>query len=52
MARIIQEKIESLELLFIKLAPEELEKLKNYCEPITAEIKKDFKNYLSINIFN
>ena len=52
MARIIQEKIESLELLFIKLAPEELEKLKNYCEPIMAEIKKDFKNYLSINIFN
>ena len=45
--RQIQEKIESIELEFNKLEPEELEKIKKFCEPIIIEINTIIDTYLN-----
>ena len=50
--RSIQEQIESNELKFKNLEPEELEKFKQLCAPKIEEIKNTFNSYLNISLFN
>ena len=50
--RIIQEKIEAIELAFVNLNPEELEQIKKLCEPLMNEIKKTLSVNLNKDLFN